>query len=488
MLKRIKYGLAALLLIPPLSGEAQTISALPSGGLAQSTDWLPAVRSGVTMKVQPFMMPAAGSVLISNGTSSPQGITPINGYCLQAVGSAWMAMPCIFTNTVTYSGSPVNGNLAQFTSASVIAPANLTGDVTTSGGLATTVGKIQGVSVGTPTGTGNVVFSASPTLTGTVSGAAANWSGLVKAENYLPTGGLSTSLPAISSIDGVTSVTLSAENNYIANFFTRSSAVNYLEFANSATGSPLNIFASGSDTNIGIDFFTSGTGSFVFNVGSTDELQISTTATTINNTLTTASPSFSGTVSGAAADWSSTDTATAFIPTGSTAPTNGLFLYGGSITAITNNGHMQAEFVDGGSANYLYLGSAGTGSPPIIAAEGSDSVIDLGLTGSGSGATVQTYGHLQNLHGATSSAPTCGTGCSSVTSGSTDVRGSFVTGTSVTAATLDFGTTWGSTPFCTISTNSTAAVADINTISTSVLTVNFASSLTSASVYYVCIQ
>lgn len=45
----------------------------------------------------------------------------------------------------------------------------LTGDVTTSAGsLATTVAKIGGVSVGTPTGTGNVVMSANPTLTGTV--------------------------------------------------------------------------------------------------------------------------------------------------------------------------------------------------------------------------------------------------------------------------------------------------------------------------------
>ena len=48
------------------------------------------------------------------------------------------------------------------------APA-LSGDVTSStGSLATTVAKIAGVAVGTPTGTGNVVMSASPTLTGTI--------------------------------------------------------------------------------------------------------------------------------------------------------------------------------------------------------------------------------------------------------------------------------------------------------------------------------
>jgi hypothetical protein len=51
----------------------------------------------------------------------------------------------------------------------------LTGDVTASGSgsVAATVAAIQGVAVGTPTGTGNVVFSASPTLTGTPNIAAA---------------------------------------------------------------------------------------------------------------------------------------------------------------------------------------------------------------------------------------------------------------------------------------------------------------------------
>src|SRR4051794_39868201 len=56
-----------------------------------------------------------------------------------------------------------------------------TGDVTTSAGSsATTVAKIANVAVGTPTGTGNVVFSASPTLSGTVSvGTAGSSTGII---------------------------------------------------------------------------------------------------------------------------------------------------------------------------------------------------------------------------------------------------------------------------------------------------------------------
>jgi hypothetical protein len=55
----------------------------------------------------------------------------------------------------------------------------LTGDVTTSSGsLATTVANIQGTTVSGTTGSTNVVFSASPTFTGTVLGASATWSGV----------------------------------------------------------------------------------------------------------------------------------------------------------------------------------------------------------------------------------------------------------------------------------------------------------------------
>jgi hypothetical protein len=67
----------------------------------------------------------------------------------------------------------------------------LTGDVTTTAGsLATTVAAIQGTTVSGTTGTGNVVFSASPTLTGTVTGAASNWSGSVGIGTTSPVGSL----------------------------------------------------------------------------------------------------------------------------------------------------------------------------------------------------------------------------------------------------------------------------------------------------------
>lgn len=65
-----------------------------------------------------------------------------------------------------------------------------TSDVTWSANsFVTTVAKIAGVSVGTPTGTGNVVFSASPTLTGTITAAAANFSGALGANGGITSTG-----------------------------------------------------------------------------------------------------------------------------------------------------------------------------------------------------------------------------------------------------------------------------------------------------------
>lgn len=80
------------------------------------------------------------------------------------------------TNISIGSGLALSGNILTSTGQGISA---LTGDVTGAGNgsVATTVAKIQGVSVGTPTGTGNVVFSVSPTLTGTLNAAAETLSG-----------------------------------------------------------------------------------------------------------------------------------------------------------------------------------------------------------------------------------------------------------------------------------------------------------------------
>lgn len=84
--------------------------------------------------------------------------------------------------------------------------------------------------------------------------------------------------------------------------------------------------------------------------------------------------------------------------------------------------------------------------------------------------------------------PTCGTGCASINAGSTDERGSMVSGSSVSSVALSFSTTLGFTPTCVISDSNTTATADISAISTSSLTVNLASALSAITIYWICVQ
>lgn len=57
----------------------------------------------------------------------------------QSNGSAWVPLGSSSSGTVTTTGSPANGNLTKFSGATSITNADLTGDVTTSGGVATTL-------------------------------------------------------------------------------------------------------------------------------------------------------------------------------------------------------------------------------------------------------------------------------------------------------------------------------------------------------------
>lgn len=60
-------------------------------------------------------------------------------------------------------------------------------------------------------------------------------------------------------------------------------------------------------------------------------------STGTGNVVLANSPTFTGTVSGAAASWSGTNSATAFIPTGSTVPTSGMYLPAANTLALATN-------------------------------------------------------------------------------------------------------------------------------------------------------
>lgn len=134
------------------------------------------------------------------------------------------------------------------------------------------------------------------------------------------------------------------------------------------------------------------------------------------------------------------------------------------------------------------VGNAGCTFQAATINQSGNKVIDTcgtGLSKSGSTCNFASSGTSTPLVGS-GGTPTCGAGCSSITAGSTDLRGSMVSGSSVSSVALNFSATLAAAPFCVISDSNTTATADIASISTSVLTVNLASALTSVTIYWIC--
>lgn len=131
-----------------------------------------------TAFAQTFPTPTFGSVIFNPGaTPSPLS----NGQCWVA-NSGSQGLYCRIngftvgpfstsSGTVTTTGSPANGNLTKFSGSASITNGDLSGDVTTSGTTATTVGKVDGVAypagpstntVPVVTGTNAVTYEAVP--------------------------------------------------------------------------------------------------------------------------------------------------------------------------------------------------------------------------------------------------------------------------------------------------------------------------------------
>lgn len=190
-------------------GAANGVATLDSGGKIPLTQ-LPAS----LMEYQGTWNASTNTPTLADGTGVSGYFYRVNVAGTQNLGSG--AQTFVVGDWVMYNGAiwqlahagadavlSVNGTTGVVT---VNAINQLTGDVTTSAAsgsqsLASTVAKIQGTTVSGTTGTGNVVFSASPTLTGTIVAAAANFSGAISASNF------SGSSSGTNTGDGSTSVT-----------------------------------------------------------------------------------------------------------------------------------------------------------------------------------------------------------------------------------------------------------------------------------------
>lgn len=126
-----------------------------------------------------FTLSTVNSNVGSFGTASSSGTFTVNakGLVTAASNTSIQIAESQVTNLVTdLAGKQPVGNYIT----------DLTGDVTASGpgSVAASIAKIQGTAVSGTTGSGNVAFSASPTFTGTLTGAAANFSGAISASNF----------------------------------------------------------------------------------------------------------------------------------------------------------------------------------------------------------------------------------------------------------------------------------------------------------------
>lgn len=161
------------------SGGKIPVAQLPNsimdylGTWAASTN-TPTLADGVGSAGDVYVASDAGTVNFGSGN-----ITFVAGDWVVYSGTVWQKS--INSNSV----ASVNGQTGAVT---INAINQLTGDVTAtvasgSQSKATTVAAIQGTTVSGTTGTGNVVFSASPTFTGTIIAAAATLSGAFSASN-----------------------------------------------------------------------------------------------------------------------------------------------------------------------------------------------------------------------------------------------------------------------------------------------------------------
>ena len=162
------------------SGGKVPASQLPNSVMEYLGTWAastntPALANGTGSAGSVYVSSDAGTVNFGAGN-----ITFAAGDWVVYSGSVWEKS--INSNAV----ASVNGQTGAVT---VNAINQLTGDVTApaaSGSVskASTVAAIQGTAVSGTTGTGNVVFSAAPTLTGLLSGGSASFSSTIAASNF----------------------------------------------------------------------------------------------------------------------------------------------------------------------------------------------------------------------------------------------------------------------------------------------------------------
>lgn len=269
-----------------------------------------------------------------------------------SISNAMLANGAVANLSGTNTGDQTNitGNAATVTT-----NANLTGDVTSTGN-ATTVAKIQTVTVSGVTGTGNVVFSAAPTLTG-VANASTIVATTVQCNNLNNSNGSITMLQGVAS--SVSATYMVGATNPLLRFGGTTSSFPAIKRSTTA----LNFRLADDSADCGITCSTLTTSSDTSISGNT----------TLTGTLS-AGGAASFNANGTASVSSCTVTGTQFLGTGTTstpilyinnssAPTSwNAIANGGTCLGINAASGFLGNFLDlrkGGGSNLFYIDASG---------------------------------------------------------------------------------------------------------------------------------
>lgn len=152
---------------------AQHVADSTHNGYLSSTDWTTFNNKQSTLTLGNLTDAGTDGITVTGGTGAVVGAgTSLSQHVSDSTHNGYLSS----TDWTTFNNKQPAGSYITA----------LTGDVTATGpgSSAATVAKIQGTTVSGTTGTTNVVFSASPTLTGTITAAAANFSGAITASNF----------------------------------------------------------------------------------------------------------------------------------------------------------------------------------------------------------------------------------------------------------------------------------------------------------------
>lgn len=416
----------------------------------------------------------AGDVLTSNGPGSLATFQPAGG------GEGGTVTDFVFTN-----GSGVTGTVANPTTTPTLSVAPTAGGTFASSlnnlgfFAATTSAQLSGV-ISDETGSGSLVFGASPSMSSVA---------LSGSNSITSTSATCLTVGENGATNPVVTVNCSTANQSTG-----------LAIAGAATAGTTTITATDASANASLSISSKGNGPISLNAGASNVYQASTTTQTFTVQAMNGGSTAHWTFGNNAGDANLTAGAeavnfkiTGFSPshaTGTLALQRDVLLQGSThnfvaASTLTNDATLGLTLGNGGT-NSTVTNLNGLYIPTQVLTGTVTNSYGINIAAA-SGATNNYAALFNGLIISAGSAPTCGSGCASITANSTNTRGSTTGGTLVSSIVVNWSATLPSAPFCTISQSGITQMAGMST-STTALTITFPTTLSGDVISWICMQ